>query len=297
MQLEGYTIRAQVEARDFGRPFVTTLGGTPTIPKGVDLRFELFFKHRGEVIDVANFATLTLSVLAMSRSGAAYMSSSTGTFDNTATQETFDDGTKQHAVFEFSEAETELAATVGGTEYFLVLRAKDASDIILMEAWTRLRVILDGVPEDSTVVQPGNLVPADAEYDGSGEYELTVLDNVFYKWTQGANDDSVDNDGVPVTVSDSNFITTDTLITLIGTPSVAVTAVVRKSPYLTADEVQALIDAIAPAVAQKVFGGTGSPEGSVSATQFSIYTELDGGGDIVKQWCKLSPGTSNTGWQ
>lgn len=297
MTLTGYKIRAQVQVTDFSAPFTTSRGSSPAIPAGVDLTFEFLFKNLSEVVDVSNFATCSLTVLAATRTGAPYMSAATAVFDNTATQQTWDDGTKQHAVFEFTAAETDLSASIGGTEYYLVLQAKDVSNVILFEAWTRFRVYLDGIPEDSVVVQPGNIVPGGATYNGSGQYSLATATGVFYKWTDGgANDTSVTNGTETVTVSNSNFIAQGATVTLNGTALATVTCVVRKSPYLTADEVAALIATMVGPGIQMVFGGLGTPNGTQTAPQHSLYTEVDGGGALVRQWYKASAGTGNTGW-
>lgn len=50
-----------------------------------------------------------------------------------------------------------------------------------------------------------------------------------------------------------------------------------------------------PAGTQMVFGGTAEPEGVQAAPQWSIYTQVDGSGVIVRQWFKLS-GSGTTGW-
>lgn len=300
--LTGYKIRAQLQVgnADFARPFVTTGGGTPSIPAGVDLRCEFLCKDGTSVVDVSNFATATMTVMAATRTGAPYMSASTGSFDNTATQETYNDGTQQHFAFDFTAAETDLVATTAGTEYYLVVQAKDGDDVVLFEAWTRFKVILDGLPEDQLVVQPGNIVPVDAEYDGSGEYDLSALttDGVFYKWTDGgANDTNVDNGGDVITTSGTNFIAASSVV-LNGTPSALVTAVVRKSPYLTADEVQAAIDNALSGAGGQTFGGTAAPEGAVSAPQWAHYQQVDGSNDLVRLWVRVvGSGTLNTGWR
>lgn len=296
MTITGYKIRCEVQVDDFRNPFTTqTKGRTPAIPAGVDVRFEFLFKSGDEVVDVANFASVSLKVMAAARTGAPYMDQSTGTFDTTADQDSFDDLTKQHCAFDFTAAETELPGTVSGTEYYLVLQALDAGNVVLFEAWTRFVAIRDGLPEEATVIQPGNIVPGGATYSGGGEYSLAVTSGVYYKWTKGANDTSVENPdgGATVTVSDSNFLAASTSVMLNGTAGQPVTAIVRKSPYLTADEVAALV---AAATGAANYGGTAEPEGAQTAAQWAIYTQLDGGGALVRQWVKASAGTGNTGW-
>lgn len=305
--ISGYTIRAVVNVDDFRNPFkLAASGDTPEIPAGVDLRFEFLFVKGSKVSDAlivdtttSDFASMTLNVLAESRTGSAFMSATVASFDNTVTAANWNDKSRQHAVVTFTAAETELPATVNGTTYYLVLQALSGTGKILFEAWTKLKVILDGVPTDSVVVQPGNLIPSGAVYDGSGHYSLTVTAGVYYKWTDGgSHDTSLTNiSSGDVAVSDSNFIANSTTVILNGTAGATVTAVVRKSPYLTADEVYALMTSVTGGSGQQTFGGTALPEGNVTAPRWSIYQQVDGSGVVLRNWVRtVGSGNINTGW-
>lgn len=240
-------VRCEVDVDEIISPFKTLRGGsTPHIWAGVGVEFQFLFRRNGEILDVSNFVSITLTILSALRTGLPFM---TGTIalaalDQTVTEETWADGSKQHASMSFLGSETGMTGSVDGTEYFLILSgfttdaAIDPDDL----GWTRLHVHSDGIPADVGPIQAGNLIPGGAAYDGSGHYVLAVTINTYYKWTDGgANDTSVTNGAQTVNTSDANFITQGTSITLNGTAGQPVTAVIRKSPFITADEVAALI--------------------------------------------------------
>ena len=370
--LSGYTARCEAQTADFGLPFKAASGSTLRVPAGTNLRFEFLFKKDSEIVSVANFASCTLLVFDKARTGGSYFSQVVTGFDDTTTAATWADGTQQHCAFAFVPAETELASSIFGTEYYLLVVAKDVGGVVLAEAWTRLIILKDNYPSGEAAIQPGNIVPAGVSYDAAGRYALETEDGIYYKWTDGgANDSGVINGVETVTVSNSNFIaqrttqsitgitrsgatatatkaahgyldtayvtiagavqteyngtfavsnvtgstfdftvagtpatpatgtltgTTNTMLT--GTAGQLVTAVVRKSPYLTAEEVQALINSVlALAYGQTVFGGLAEPEGVQTAPRWSHYTQIDGDNVVVRDWIRaVGTGTINTGW-
>lgn len=239
-------VRCEVDVDEIVQPFKSVVTGrTPRIWQGVGVEFQLLFKRAGEILDIDNIAFVTLSVLAATRTGAAYMEQTVAAvdLDITVDADSWNDGSKQHAAIAFTGLETNLPGSAAGTEYFLILSGytSDAPTDPDNFGWTRLTVHSDGVPTDEGPVQAGNSILEGAEYDGSGEYELAVLQDVFYRWTAGANDTSVVNGTETITTTNANFATQGTAIILHGTPSEPVTAVIRKSPTLPADEIAALI--------------------------------------------------------
>lgn len=238
-------VRCEVDVDEIVKPFLTIKGGTPRIWQGVGVEFQLLLKRDGAILDVSNIAYLSLTVLAKARTGAPYMTATVagGNLDNTVVAATWNDGSKQHAAVPFTGEETNLTGSESGTEYFLILHGytTDAPTDPDNFGWSKLMVHSDGVPTDAGPVQAGNSVPVGATYDGSGHYALTVLADTYYRWTAGANDTSVTNGTEPVLVTGTNFVTQSTSVTLNGTAGAAVTATIRKSPTLPADDIRALI--------------------------------------------------------
>jgi hypothetical protein len=242
-------IRCEVDVDEIVKPFkVLSSGETPKIWAGVGIEYQFLLRRRGEILDVSNLVSLTLTVLASDRTGVPFMQGTivAADIDNTVDEASWADGSKQHISLSFSGAETALAATADGTDYFLILSgftdddATDPDDF----GWTKLTVFADGVPAEEGPIQAGNLIPENATYDNNGEYELDVEQDKFYRWTQGANDDDVTNGVETVSVSNTNFITNGTTITLNGDANQPVTAVIRKNPTLPADEIAALVATI-----------------------------------------------------
>lgn len=222
-------------------------GSNPSIWAGCAVEFQLAWERAGTLLDLSNLSSIQLRIFAATRTGAAYADQTVqaASLDLTLDETTWADGTKQHASFSFTAEEMNLSATIAGTEYYLELRAYTtaAPTQPIKMGWTRLFAVLGGA-DSAAPVQAGNIVPSGATYDGSGEYALTVLAARYYKWTQGANDTSAVNGTETITTSNANFITQSTTVTLHGTAGELVTAVVRPSPYLTADEVNALITSL-----------------------------------------------------
>lgn len=84
-------------------------GDVPRIWRGNNIRFELGFFYGDTLSSISDIASITLQVKA-DRGDAALMEATIAAvdMDNTLTQGTWDDGTKQHAVVEFTGAETNL---------------------------------------------------------------------------------------------------------------------------------------------------------------------------------------------
>lgn len=231
-------IRCGVNTREYLKPFkVQGQSNTPRFYAGTGLSFQLTILDGSSAIrDVADIDDLWVSVFANTRTGLAYMEKeiSGGALDNTTDATTWNDGTKQHAVVEFTASETELPISSGNTaDFFLVVHGHTTDGEPVTFGWTTLTAVKDNVSDESIggVVQAGTLIPMGAVYDGSGNYTLTGLTSgVYYQWTKGANDSTLVN--TPETLSSTGvFSATGTSVTLTGTPSAAITCVVRQEYY------------------------------------------------------------------
>lgn len=91
----------------------------PQLPKGVACQFEVGFFSFGTILDLSNIASLTLQVFASQSDTTVLMEKTlaSGSFSATIAEDDWDAGTAQHALFSFTEQETNLAA---GT-YWLVI--------------------------------------------------------------------------------------------------------------------------------------------------------------------------------
>lgn len=278
--------------------FTTQTGRNPSMFAGTGVQFDFLFKRGDTIIDVSNLYSLTITVLADTFTGAAFMQATTASFDNTVDAAAWADGTKQHASIVFTDDETDLPIDPGAIvkNYGLTLSGFTTDDTADRDTFGRgiMLVLRDGVPPEAGPVQAGNLIPSGAEYDGSGEYELEVVADTYYKWTQGDNDTSVTNGTETVSATNANFLTQGATVILNGTPGEAVTAAVRKSPYLTADEVWAIITALptsGPGNLYWINTPGGNPNSVITATRPARAED-----ELGNEWTKRNEGNNNTGW-
>jgi len=155
---------------------------TPDTWRGNSLRVEFaLFKGRGaskQILSVLNYTSLLLEVKAeQSVSSAALMSKELALvdLDDTCTAETFDNGTKQHGVFEFTYVETNLTFTAGEKrkKFWMVLSAVGAGDRRITLGCTTLTMIEDGTA-------PGGAAP---EIGDPSYYNTTESDARFVNVT------------------------------------------------------------------------------------------------------------------
>ena len=275
-------IRCEIEISLLEQQFKAITGRTPGIWAGNETTIQLLFRRNGVIAnaDVALYDFLKLSILADSRTGAAFASQTiaAASLDVSLTEETWADGSKQHVEFTLAPSETEFPITDGTNEkkYWLVIGAGTAADGLAPGTLggADLYVYRDGVPEDPGYIIAGSIIPGGATYDVAGEYVLNVTVDRWYKWVSGPNDDSVTNGLQTVSASNTNFITQVATLTLNGTPSEPVTAMVYPSPVLTADEVQALLDGLGAGADNVILGesavGSGVDEVTVDLSALAL---------------------------
>lgn len=111
---EYHTIRIAFDMAKSFEDVVDKLSGrTPQFWRGNDLRFEVAIMRNGDILDVSNLASLTLEVRDDQNIVSAPLMQKTvagGAMDNTVTGTTWGNNTKQHATFDFTDAETNLSS-------------------------------------------------------------------------------------------------------------------------------------------------------------------------------------------
>lgn len=304
MPLSAQRLRLPFNADQIGeKPKDILTGNTPRMWRGANLRVEAtLFKGKvnAEALqDLSNIASLTLEVFALSNgapTGAALMSQTVAAvnLDTGLTLSEWQADNGQHALFEFDDQDTNLNLSgAAKVNFWLVLSAltQDSPAKLITLGATTLTVYEDGTPASAEgPVQGGNILPGGASYDGSGDYVLSGLTvNRVYKWSPGANDTTLVN-GAQTLTEEGNFTAQGTSATLTGTPSAAVTAIVREDVYLNAQESDArYLKKLRGAYA----GGTQYYEDDLVTDQGGIWLALQ---DTIGNAPPTLPTTSNANW-
>lgn len=149
---------------------------SPRFANGCAVQFEFGFtfgelEADGDLVDVGGYSSLTLDIKRNSaRTGLALMTKTVelADLDDTVTKATWEDGTKQHAVFDFTEAESDIFITSTSELLWLVVSGITAGGrLVTLAAWV-VEAIEDGagVETPASVVQPTYYTAAqsDARY-------------------------------------------------------------------------------------------------------------------------------------
>lgn len=244
MPLQKRILRCPVFINDVGVPFkVVSTGERPKHWRGNALLAQFgFFEGTAAnptPADLSAYNWLRVEVYAMANggpTGAPLMSEQITSFNDTLALADWQDGSAQHAVFEFEGPETALDLDgAPSAEFWIIVRGlTDAPDADPITFGHSLLTVLEDEGNDAAgPVQPGSIIPGGAAYNGSGNYTLTglVVGDV-YQYILGANDTDI-TCGADNLAADGFFTAEATSATLTGTPSALVTAVVRHDPFLT----------------------------------------------------------------
>lgn len=275
MQILRERIRLLCDQQNDGLETDVITGSTARAARGNDMQFEFGFgvtiQDVFALFDVSNFETVTLTVKdAADRGGVTLMQKSVGAdeLDLTLTPEQWDAGTHQHCVITFDAAETalELGQATEKTFYWSV-RATTSTGTTVTLGDGELVLYSDGVAGEAVVTAPlgSSLIPAGTTYSGAGAYVLNGLTiGQWYSWEDGgANDTNLVN-GTQTLTSSGFFQAQATSVTLNGTASALITALVRTPRIYTADEVDARFAGTLKVInAPGVLIGTVSPNGLV----------------------------------
>ena len=173
MQLVRQGIRLRADERRRGPLLDMYTNATPQGWVRAATQFEVALARGGALVDVSNLSSVTLEASpGTNRDGARVFSRTLagGTLDQTLTEATWADGSKQHALFTFSSAEMNVAP--GGTdrvELSLVITALTVAGDPLVCGSGRVTMVDDGafVAAGPPPINPGSALTAaqgDARY-------------------------------------------------------------------------------------------------------------------------------------
>jgi hypothetical protein len=159
-------------------------------------------------------------------------------------------GTDQHLVIEFTNLETAFSFATGVNSkglWVVIYGLTTDSPAHRVVLWAGdMTVYRTGAPAGGVVIANGNLVAAEAVYDGDGVYVVSgLVTGQLYEWVKGAEDINLVCGGVTLTES-GIFQAGAGTATLTGNPDEEVTAVVRSAGTYTAAQVDARIASAAP---------------------------------------------------
>jgi hypothetical protein len=252
MQLSRERLRIKFDQQsERGAKDVIT-GGDPTAWRATDMQFELLFSVTigdgdeavNNVLNISNWQTIELTVKdATDRGGATLMRQTIGAADMHAVvaENDWDSGADQHCVILFAAAETRL--DMGGRSdknFFLVVRITTVDGLTFTAGFATFKLLSDGVSgETSTPPIGSSMVPAGTPYSGAGAYVLNgLVSGLNYSWEKGANDTDLVN-GTQTLTASGWFQAQGTSVTLHGTVSQLITALVRWPKVATLDDVMA----------------------------------------------------------
>jgi len=213
---------------------------TPDLFNSSDVQMQFGVFIGPTIQDVSDFSSVTISIWpSQTFTGSPLATATVSAFDNTLDDSSWSDGTKQHFLANFTNAQMTFALGGAKSATFwasVTMITSDGTPRQMALGVFNLNVVeSDGFQPKTGFQQNGNLVPNLAAYDGSGNYTLACTIGVNLRATFGAHDTSIDNGAANYT-TDQVFATTATHLTLHGTPSTLVTLYLATQPYLTADE-------------------------------------------------------------
>lgn len=287
------TLRLTCDQAQAPAGLADALGGPVKFWRGNPVRFQLLLNSNGEIVDIDQFASITVEVFASQAENLSPIMSATVAKDATGwdsgcTAEEWEARTSAHAYVDFSAAETLLdldGATSAG--FWIVVSAAPLADTAQPVTFGggTLTVHEDATPGSATgAIQPGTVIPNGATYNGSGAYTLTVTAGRVYEWEPGANDSNLVNGSVTLTVAGTTTALGSSVV-LHGTANAAVTATVRVGGFYTADDVESLY--------ARVTAGSTDPNGSVVGKAGDLYRQK--AGDAFRMWFCDGDGSGGRG--
>jgi hypothetical protein len=255
-------------------------GETARAARGNDMQIELGFgitiQDVFSLFDITNFEVITFTLKDKAdRGGATLIQKTTGTFNFNLTIDQWNGGLDQHAIIRLTAAETRLSlGNSDEKEFYWSVRALtiDGTEVTLGDGI--LKLYNDGVGGADVVTPPlgSSLIPIGTLYSGAGAYVLNGLTpGLIYSWEKNNNDTDLVN-GTQTLTSMSWFQAQGTSVTLHGTASQLITALVRWPALVSRDELTAATTGFLKIInAPGVLSGWISPNGKV--------LRLDGVGD------------------
>ena len=218
----------------------------PKAWRGNSMQFEMGFFFNDQLLSMTNIASVTMTVKDNAdRNGPKLMEKviDASGLNQILVDTNWTSGTDQHVVIDFTKDETLLDMGGANTKQFWVAFVALTTDSPVRRftlGSTILTLEDDGTNSTAASLPPlgSSQIPLGAIYTGGGTYALAVTAGRVYQWTKGANETSLTNGSETLTASGS-FTAQGTSITLTGTASATVTAVIRWPLWLTADEADA----------------------------------------------------------
>lgn len=210
-------------------------GAIARAARGNDFQIELGFSvtigDENTLLDCSVYESVTFTLKDENdRGGATLMEGFTSEFNNTLTAEEWNAATNQHAIIRFTGDETKLElGNATSKRFYWSVRARtvDGTDVTLGDGF--LIIYTDGVGGETSVTPPlgSSLIPIGQTYSGAGAYVLNgLVEGYPYTWEKGANDTDLVN-GTETLTGTGWFIAQGSSVTLHGTASALITALVR----------------------------------------------------------------------
>jgi hypothetical protein len=262
--------------------------------RGNPLNIQLLLTSNGTIVDIAGYDWIKVEVFASQAENLTPLMSATlaagaAGWDAACTVSQWEARTGQHAVVSFSAAETllDLDAATSKSFWMVVSAAPSGtpSEPVTFGA-AFLTVYEDATPGDqSGAIQPGNLIPNGATYDGSGLYTVTVTAGRVYRWEKSTHDTSCVNGSITLTATGTTTANGTTFV-LHGSAGQSVTATLAVGVFFTADEALALF--------LTKQSGTGNPNGTYYGNLGDKYYQTDT--DPWTEWTYASGTRGNDKW-
>ncbi|HUS37375.1 MAG TPA: hypothetical protein VM680_18655 [Verrucomicrobiae bacterium] len=247
MIIERDRIRMRLDSQTDGVTGATDLvtGESPRAWRGTDFQFELAFAFQGALVTPSNFDSITITVKdAKDRRGPKLMEKIMSAADiNTDLEEAqWTAGTHQHVTVPFTAAETALdLGNADEKEFFLSVIGITAAGRRVPLGTAKFTLEDDGTSgSDITPPLGSSIVPLGQAYSGAGSYILTTEAGKTYYWIKGANDTSISN-GTQTLTASGYISSIGTTLTMVGTASALISALVRWPGILIAEETYALV--------------------------------------------------------
>lgn len=238
-------IRIAIDPQDEDGVVDLVTEARPRAWRGMDLQFEFGFFFDGQWVTPSNFDSVIVYVKAGDdRGGATLMQKeiSAADLDVDLEEEDWNAGTLAHCIVPFTGEETALDLKgEDEREFFMFIYAisNDATPRRIPLGQATFVIEDAGLPVDDAPVFGGTILPVGAAYSGAGAYALSVTAGQPYHWSKGTNDTNLVN-GTETLTSSGTFIAQGASVTLNGTASAQITAVIRTPGFYTAAEIAAL---------------------------------------------------------
>jgi hypothetical protein len=150
MTLQSKRIRLKADAGKQTTDYMSDVftSATPELWRGNDCRFEIgLFLKDALIVNISTIESLSLEVKSITdRSGDPVMTKTVeaADMDGTVTSETWIDRTKQHALVEFSAAETNVVLSGNSEDFWLVVSVVTTAGKQITIQSTILKIVEDG---------------------------------------------------------------------------------------------------------------------------------------------------------